>query len=300
MDVSALQIYVEVVRQGSFAAVARTRNVDPSSISRAVAALETELGIRLLQRTTRKLALTEAGAQYFERLAPLLEELQQASDIATDISGQPKGTLRVTTSTSFGQQWVVPLLPEFQATYPHLTLDLLLTDTVVDFFAERIDLAIRLGLMRDSELIAERLRKTRYLVCASPSYLRQSETSLEHPGDIERHNCLLFPLAGFRSRWQFRNKTGDTCAVDVRGRTLISNASSLRQCAIAGMGLALLADWLVERDLHSGILVEVFPEFEVTATDFNTAVWLVYPSRAYIPRKVRVFVEFLRAHKAPN
>lgn len=293
MELSVLQTFVDVVQQGSFAAVARERNVDPSSVSRAIAGLEEELGIRLLQRTTRKLSPTEAGMAYFQRIEPLVEEMQQAIDVAADISGQPKGTLRITASVSFGLKLVVPLLPNFRSMYPDLTVDLLLTDANVDLFTERIDLAIRLGLLVDSTLIAQQLMKTRYFVCASPQYLQQWGHP-KVPSQIEQHNCLLFPLAGFRSRWRFKNSEREETEVFVQGHTMISNAVALQQCAIAGMGLALLPNWLIEDDLQNGTLINVFPSYDVTATEFDTAAWLVYPSRAYVPLKVRVFIDFLK------
>jgi DNA-binding transcriptional LysR family regulator len=293
MELSVLQTFVDVVKQGSFAAVARERNVDPSSVSRAIAGLEEELGIRLLQRTTRKLSPTEAGMAYFQRIEPLVEEMQQAIDVAADISGQPKGTLRITASVSFGLKLVVPLLPNFRSMYPDLTVDLLLTDANVDLFTERIDLAIRLGLLADSTLIAQQLMKTRYFVCASPQYLQQWGHP-KVPSQIEQHNCLLFPLAGFRSRWRFKNSEREETEVFVQGHTMISNAVALQQCAIAGMGLALLPNWLIEDDLQNGTLINVFPSYDVTATEFDTVAWLVYPSRAYVPLKVRVFIDFLK------
>jgi DNA-binding transcriptional LysR family regulator len=293
MDVSVLQLFVDVMRQGSFAAVARDRDLDPSSVSRAIASLEAELGVRLFQRTTRQLSPTETGTNYFERIEPLVEEIQQATDVAADVSGQLRGKLRVTASVSFGLKCIVPLLPQFNALYPDLTVDLLLTDAVVDLLTERVDIAIRLGLLADSTLIAQRLMRTHYLVCASPSYLERSG-QLEQPIDVEHHNCLLFPLAGFRSRWIFKDKNGDTSEVSVSGRTMISSAIALQQCAIAGMGLALLPHWLIDEDLHSDSLVNVFPDYAVTATDFSTAAWLVYPSRTYVPLKVRVFIDFLK------
>jgi DNA-binding transcriptional LysR family regulator len=293
MELSVLQTFVDVVKQGSFAAVARDRNVDPSSISRAIAGLEEELGIRLLQRTTRHLSPTEAGMTYFQRIEPLVEEMQQAIDVAADMSGQPKGTLRLTASVSFGLKCIVPLLPDFKALYPDLTLDLLLTDATVDLFTERIDLAIRLGLLADSALIAQRLMPTHYFVCASPKYLKRSGHP-QTPREVETHNCLLFPLAGFRSKWRFKHPDQEESEVVVQGDTVISNAIALQQCAIAGMGLALLPHWLVNDELQAGTLVNVFPKYQVTATEFNTAAWLVYPSRAYVPLKVRVLMEFLK------
>jgi DNA-binding transcriptional LysR family regulator len=135
--------------------------------------------------------------------------------------------------------------------------------------------------------------KTRYFVCASPQYLKQLGHP-ENPSDIETHNCLLFPLAGFRSKWRFRNAAQVESEVFVQGNTMISNAIALQQCAIAGMGLALLPNWLVGDDLQNGILVNVFPNYDVTATEFSTAAWLVYPSRTYVPLKVRVLIDFLK------
>lgn len=293
MDVAVLQLFVEVIHQGSFAAVARDRNIDPSSVSRAISGLEQELGLRLFQRTTRKLSPTEAGTTYFQRVEPLLEELQQAKDLAADVSGQPTGQLRVTASVPFGLKCIVPLLPQFAERYPDLTVDLLLTDTVVDLVAERIDLAIRLGLLADSTLIAHQLMRTRYRVCASPEYLRRSPL-IKAPSDLARQNCLRFPLAAFQTRWIFKNQAGEMSEVAVQGKTIISNMTALQQCAIAGMGLALLPNWLIDEELRTGTLVDVFPKHTVTATNFSTAAWLVYPSRTYVPLKVRLFIEFLK------
>ena len=292
MDISGLEIFVEVMHQGSFAAVARERNIDPSSVSRAIASLERELKVKLLQRTTRQISPTEAGMTYFNRIEPLIEELQEAKELVSDISGSPTGTLRLTASVSFGIECIVPLLPEFEARYPELTVELLLTDTVIDLLAERVDLAIRLGLLEDSSLIAQRLIKTHYAVCGSPKYLAEKKISL--PQDISQYNCLLFPLAGFRSRWLFRERTGTIETIPVKGNTIISSAIALKQCALSGMGLALLPYWLIDPELQSGALINVLTEYDVTATDFNTSAWLVYPSRSYVPLKVRLFIDFLK------
>ena len=295
MDIEVLKTFVEVMRQSSFAAVARERNIDPSSVSRAVAGLEKELGIRLFQRTTRKLSPTEAGITYFNQIAPLIEEIQQAKDMAIAVSGQPQGTLRVTASVSFGLKCIIPVLAEFEANYPELAIELLLTDARLDLVAERIDLAIRLGLLEDSTLIARRLMLTRYSVCGSPSYLQHSP-QLNQPQDITQHNCLFFPLLDYRTRWLFRDKRGKTQTVPVKGRTIISNAIALQQCAIAGMGLALIPHWLVDSEIEAGRLIKVLPDYKVTATNFDTSAWFVYPSRNYVPLKVRVFIDFLQQH----
>ena len=295
MEISVLRIFIEVMRQGSFAAVARERNIDPSSVSRSISGLEQELGVRLFQRTTRKLSPTEVGIIYFNRIEPLIEEMQRAVELITEVSGQPKGTLKVTASVSFGLKCIVPLLAEFGMLYPDLSVDLLLTDSRVDLLTERVDLAIRLGQLRDSTLIAQKLMSTRYLVCASPGYLKQWG-QLNQPEEITQHNCLLFPFAGFRSRWIFKDSQGEISEIPVSGRNIISNAIGLQQCAIAGMGLALLPHWLVNEDLEAGKLIKVLPNYDVTATDFDTLAWLVYPSRTYVPLKVKVFMDFLKKH----
>ena len=293
MELSSLQIFAEVVRRGSFAAVARARDVSPSAISRSIAALEAELGLRLFQRTTRRLAPTEAGALYFARIEPLVGELEQARQAAADVREEPSGTLRVTASVAFGQTCLVPLLPELHRRHPGLALELLLTDGNLDLIAERIDVALRLGPRRDSRLIGLRLFDTRYRVCASPDYLARAG-AIATPEALRGRPCLLFALPGYRSRWIFRDHAGRQSEVPIEGRFVISSALALRDCALNGLGPALLADWLIDGDIAAGKLVDLFPEHQVTATDFETAAWLLYPSRAYLPLKVRAFIDFLR------
>ncbi|MEL6813432.1 MAG: LysR family transcriptional regulator [Cyanobacteria bacterium J06598_3] len=293
MDLSKLQIFVEVVRQGRFAAVARDRNVDPSSISRAIASLEKELGVRLFQRTTRQLTPTEAGSLYYEKVAPLMAQLAQAGTAITEVTGQPQGTLRVTASVSFGLTCIVPHLADFQATYSDMHVDLVLSDAVLDLVNERIDLAIRLGMMADASLIAKRLMPTKYVVCASPTYIKHHGRP-DTPTALARHKCLRFPFAGFRTRWLFKDGQGQVEEVAIQGKTVISNAIALRECAIAHMGASLLPNWLVQPDLTTGHLINLFPHHTVTATTFDTAAWFVYPSKRYKPLKIDIFMAFLK------
>ncbi len=172
MDIATLKTFVEVMRAGSFAAVARLHDVDPSSISRTIAILEHELGFRLFQRTTRRLAATEAGALYFERMQPIIDEIDRVGQEACDIVAEPVGRLRVTASVSFGHTVLVPLLPRLRSAYPELSIDLVLTDAVLDLITEKIDVAVRLGPRIDSGLIGTQVMRTRYHVCASPAYLK--------------------------------------------------------------------------------------------------------------------------------
>ncbi len=293
MDVESLRIFVEVIRRGSFATVARDRNLDPSSVSRVVAALEEELGTRLLQRSTRRMGLTEAGTLFFGRIETLIDELDHARDEALAVNANPVGTLRLTASVAFGHQCLLPLLPSFRALFPALKLELLLTDTNLDLVSERVDLAVRLGTSLDTGLIGVKLFNTCYRVCASPGYLARAQP-LRVPENLSNHQCILFTLPEFRSCWLFRDPAGVVTEVPVDGEMMISSALALRECALAGMGPTLLAHWLIDDDIAHGRLVNLFPNYHVTATDFQTAAWLLYPSRAYLPQKVRVMIEFLK------
>lgn len=298
MELDWLRMFIEVARRGSFTAVARERDVEPSSVSRVIAGLEERLGMRLFQRTTRKLALTEAGALYLSRMAPLLDEFERAGEEALAATRGAAGTLRLTTSVAFGQMKLVPLLPALRALHPALRLELLLTDANLDLVAERVDLAIRLAPRVEGDFIAARLLATRYHVCAAPGYL--AAQPLARPGDLGRHRCLLSALPEYRSRWRFRAADGQVQDVAVAGDLFTTNAVALRQCVLAGMGPALLPDWLIGPDLAAGRLVDPFPAMRATATDFETAAWLVYPSRDWLPNKVRATIAFLRSELEPH
>ena len=180
-----------------------------------------------------------------------------------------------------------------RALYPALKLELLFTDTALDLVSERVDLAIRLGASLDTSLIGVKLFNTRYRVCASPAYLAR-EKPLRTPQDLGDHKCMSFTLPEFRTRWLFRDSARAVSEVAIDGDVVISSALALRECALAGMGPTLLANWLIDDDIAQGRLVDPFPNYQVTATNFETAVWLLYPSRTYLPNKVRVMIDFLK------
>ena len=288
-------MFVEVARRGSFAAAARDRNVDPSSVSRAVALLEEELGVRLLQRTTRRVALTEAGEMYLTKVTTLVDELDNARDEARGVSAGPIGTLRLTVAVSFGHTKLIPLLPAFRERYPAVKLELLLTDAVLDLVTERVDLAIRLGRRFSPDFIAIKLLETQYRACASPAYLANKKAP-RVPQELQEHTCLLLALPEYRSRWLFRDKQGKVQEVPIHGDVTILSTLALRACALAGMGPVLLPNWLVDEDIAQGRLIDLFPDYRVAATDFDTAIWLLYPSRTHLPNKVRVMIDFLKQH----
>ena len=293
MEIATLRAFVEVIRRRSFTSVARAHDVAPSSISRTIAGLESELGIRLFHRTTRNLSPTEAALAYFDRVEPIVAELEKAAEVAADSSETPRGILRVTAVGAFAEMNLVPLLPEFSRRFPALRLELILTDRILDLVEERIDLAIRLGRLAESSLIAHRLCDTIFVVCASPEYLR-TRGRPKSPPDLERHDCLRYPVPGYSARWRFRTPDGEPFEVPIHGRIVANDVGVLVRSATAGMGIVLLPRWLMAEEIRKGNLVELFPKYSATASEFDLAAWMLYPSRSYLPQKVRVFADFLK------
>ncbi len=293
MDIQTLTIFVEVAKLKSFAAVARLYNVDPSTISRTIGGLEDELSIRLFQRTTRSLSLSEAGEEYLKTIDPLLQELEQAADLATLKQTLPSGTLRLSTSVAFGHECIIPLLSEFKIHYPNLIMELILSDENLDLVHDRIDLAIRLAPSISDDLIVSKLISTCYKVVCHPDLA----DSISSPNDLPDQDCLLFNYTDYKNFWRFRHKQEETeTEIPVQGRILMSNALSLKQACQNKLGPALLPDWLIDQEISRGKLVNLFPDFDVTATSFDTGAWFVYPSRNYLPAKIRVTIDFIRQH----
>ena len=295
MDIDDLRLFVDVARLEGFSAAARARNADPSAISRSIAALEDSIGVRLLHRTTRQVTLTEAGELFFARVAPLVDDFDATCDEARSIASGPTGTLRMTASNAFGPTCIAPLLPEFHALYPRLRLELVLSDDNLDLVADRIDLAVRLGLPTDTSLARVKLFDTHYRVCVAPSYLARAP-ALKSPADLAQHRALLFPFGDFRSRWTFQSAadgSAETVAVD--GDLITASALTLKGCAIAALGPTLLPHWLVDEDIAAGRLINAFPGYRVSATSFETAAWILYPTRSYLPGKVKAMADFLRS-----
>lgn len=293
MNLADLTLLQDIARHGSFAAVARLRNVDPSSIGRMVAGIEAELGVRLFERSTRRMALTEAGARYIERVTPLTDELERAAEEARATGGAPRGTLRISASVTFGQEIITPRLAAFRARYPQIEVEGVFTDATLDLVAERIDLAIRLAPTIEGDYVVSKLMDTIYRVVASPAYLRDAPP-LATAEDLARHSAILFPYRDYRARWKFRDAGGRTHEQPVTGALTLTPAGAIRDAALAGLGPALLPHWLVDADIAAGRLVHCLADHAVTATEFDTAAWLVYPSRSYLPAKTRAMIDFLR------
>ncbi len=294
MEISTLKTVLHVQAHGSIAGAARALDMDPSSVSRVVASVEAGLGIRLFHRTTRRLTVTEEGDSYLQRIAPLIEELDAAAEDAAGARTRPAGHLRLTASVAFSEKVLVPLLPEFQKRYSNITVDLQSSDANLDLVENGIDLAIRLAPAPKGDLVSTRLMQTHYKVVASPDYI-EAHGLCAHPSELADQNCLRYALPGLQGVWRFRKSAETLLEVPVQGSPLISNPLALRQAAVGGLGIALLADWLIDQDLRDGHLIELFPEYQSTATEFETSAWLLYPNRTYLPRKVRVMIDYLKA-----
>lgn len=296
MDTQHLRTFIEVVRQGSFAAAARRLDLASSQVTRAVAALEAELGARLMHRTTRKLTLTESGAIYFRRVSELMDELDAAADDVRVSTGEIRGLVRLTTSVALGQKLVLPLLSKLHGQHPGLQLDIRLTDTVVDLIGQQVDIALRQSPTVDGSLIGVRLGPLRFRVCASPEYISRHGRP-KVPAELSHRDCLRLALPGVQSVWSFKERAtadADIEGVPIGGWLAASSALSLLEAAVDGLGPVLLADWLVDPDIAAGRLVDLFPQYEATSTSFDNGVWLLFASREHLPRRVRVVVDFLR------
>ncbi len=292
MDIRDLFLLRDVMQAGSFAAAARTRDIDPSLVSRTVSRLEAELGLRLFFRTTRQVVPTEAGRQFLDQAIAHAEGIEQARQSSLDLSSGVEGHLRLTASVGFMQVCILPLVPAFRALYPRLDLSLIANDATLDLAAEAIDLAIRLSPRPEGDLVVSKLFDVRFRVVASPDWVARNPLSA--PGELSLTDCITYALPGYRSRWLFRDKTGAEEVVEIKARLSASSSLAVRELVLAGQGPALMADWSVVDALASGQLVDLFPDVEATATGFTSAAWLVYPSRRFLPAKTRLAVDFLR------
>ncbi|MGB0694603.1 MAG: LysR family transcriptional regulator [Rhodospirillaceae bacterium] len=292
MDVlSGMRLFSRVVDAGSFSEAGRAMGLSPSSISRQVGALEDDLGVRLLNRTTRRLSLTEAGALFHERATRILADVEDVTQAVTSLEAKPRGTLRLNVPLGFGNYHVAPALPLFLSTHPEVTVDLTLSDQFIDLVEEGVDIAIRIGAMRDSSLVARRLADNRRMVFASPAYLENHPTPT-HPDDLAEHDCLAYRYRPGPQSWLFE-KEGDRREVTVTGPMLANNSESLHWGALGGIGLVMLPVWMVYRDLAAGRLVPLLQDWNMTPTSLESGIYAVYPQNRHLSPKVRAFIDFL-------
>lgn len=284
-----MEAFLVVVEESSFTAAARRLGVTKSYASKLVVRLEDRLGVRLLQRTTRQLTLTEAGRAYYERCSEAMRALNEAEAEAVELQNSPQGRLRINLPTAFATGYLGAPLAEFKTRYPELTIEAILTDRKVDILAEGFDLAVRIGELEDSSLIVRRLASVDRFVCASPGYLRRRGIP-EKPEELSKHDCLLYAHHAVPTTWHFKG-AGRTAAIEVSGKLVSNHAAILVESACQGLGLVFCPIFLTATALREGRLVRVLPDWQ-----FPLSVSAVFPNARHIPAKVRIFVDFLITH----
>ena len=286
-DINAMLYFAHVVKAKSFSGAARRLDVSKSRISKAVAGLEASLGVRLLHRSTRRLSLTEVGEAYFEHCDRILEELAQAERTVSSLHVEPRGRLKITAPVAFSTLHVAPALPEFMAQYPDLSVDMTITDRLVDLVDEGYDVALRITPAPGENLVARQLALIRRKICASPDYLARRGVP-RTPADLMQHNCLDYTYLNNSGTWHLKGPEGDI-EIPVSGTLRINDDEALSQAVMGGLGLALLPTFIVGKELQQGRLVEVLPGY----VPVERSIYAVHLPNRHLPPKVRVFIDFL-------
>jgi DNA-binding transcriptional LysR family regulator len=290
-NTEALMTFLAVARRGSFVAAADELGCDATVVSRRIQALESRLGVVLFHRTTRRVALTEAGTVYQARLDPLLWQLDEAGrEVAGFAGGEPRGVLRVALPGTFGRMRIAPHLPAFLARYPGVRLQASFSNRFVDLIAEGFDLAVRLGVAPDTRLAVRQVGQRRRLLCASPDYLARcgAPASIDALGE---RDCLIFSGVPQPGHWVFE-RDGQTRSVAVTGRMVSDEAEALREAALAGLGILYAADWLVEDAIAAGKLVPLLTDWRLAD---EGAIHVITPAMRWVPGKTRAFAEWVAA-----
>lgn len=290
-----ISTFVDVAAKGSLSAAARAEGIAPAMIGRRLDALEERLGVKLLQRSTRKIALTNEGIAFLEDCQKILADLENAESAVSERSARASGHLLISAPAGFGRQHVAPLIPSFLAEHRDVAVTLNLNDRVVDLIGEGIDVAIRIAALSDSNLIGVKLADNKRVVVASPSYLKRHGTpaSLD---DLAKHNCLAMSSEGSQRGWTFR-QNGRNVTLKVGGNMVCNDGAVLHEWALSGKGLAWRSMWEVGSAIEAGQLVTVLDEFAAPGND----IYAVFAQRRHLPLRIRAFVDFLRhAYAAPD
>ncbi|MGH6612167.1 MAG: LysR family transcriptional regulator [Burkholderiaceae bacterium] len=283
-----MQSFARVVESGSFVAAAERLGTSTSSLSRQIAELEQHLGARLLNRTTRRLSLTESGQAFYERAVALLSDLAEAEAIVGQAAAAPRGTLRITCSYSMAHQRVAPAIAAFVEQYPDVKFDIVVSDRLIDLIDEGFDLAIRVGRVGSDQLVARRLGSMQLVACASPDHLKRHGTP-QVPQDLTQHNALTYANSAAPRVWRFTDVAGQTHDVRVTGSLHANNGETLLAAAIAGLGIVCEPDFMLADAIADGRLQRILPGFEAPRGD----IWALYPSRRHLSLKVRLFVDHI-------
>jgi len=294
--IAAIRAFLSAAELGSFSKAAARIEVKTSTVSRYITELERDLGIALFNRSTRGLVLTEGGRVFREQALVVVKSLEEAREVTSSLNRSPRGVLRVTMPCTFGRRHVIRHLPEFMDRYPKIDVDVVMTDEVLNIIESGIDLAIRIGVLPDSQLIARRLAAHRRVVCASPAYVVQHGAPAS-PAELAAHAALCFSRTA-DDRWLLVNRvraTQEAVSVTMRGRLRLDDTEAVLDLAMAGRGLALLPTWAIGDALRDGKLVQLLPEWEAQPARAAAAVWAVYPPKKTVSSKVRAFIDFYTA-----
>ncbi|MBW8637429.1 LysR family transcriptional regulator [Hoeflea sp. WL0058] len=279
-----LEIFAQVVATGSLSAAGRELGLSPAMVSKRLKRLEDSLGTRLVQRTTRQVSLMETGKGFYERVTAILAGIEEAQAFAARRSQQARGVLKVSAPTSFGRMHIAPNLKAFMGANPDLSIDLSLSDRFVDIVADGFDIAIRIGELADSSLVARRLAPVRRILCATPDYLAR-HGSPQTIADLSNH--VLLPPHN-NDPWRLEGPDGPL-VYRPDGPLMTNSSEVIRECVISGLGIALRSTWDISAELKAGRLTQVLPAYEGSR---NLAVYAVYASRQFLPAKIRVFVDY--------
>lgn len=294
--IAEIAAFAAVAEQGSFTKAATALGRDATVLSRRVQSLERRLGVRLLERTTRHVAMTEAGAGFLVSAQAIVAALADAEEqAATFGSGEPRGTLRLALPATFGRMWIAPYLPDFMAAHPQVRIDASYSNRFVDLVAEGADLAIRLGELADSQLVARRIAPRRRLLCAAPAFLERNREP-GRPEDLARLPCLAFTGLASHPNWTFANAQGESVTVRADGPLVSDDAQALVHAAVRGLGIMLSTDWLVGRELAAGTLVPVLTSW---LPRDEGAIYAVAPSNRLVPAKTRAFIDWIASLYSP-
>jgi DNA-binding transcriptional LysR family regulator len=286
---SSMRMFVAVVDGGSFAAAADKLDISRAMVSKQIQKLEEHLGARLLNRTTRRLSLTETGREFYERSMQIMSDVAEAEQVAGQMTRTPQGVLRVTIPLSYGQHRLATIIGDYTQAYPKVQLDISLSDRKMDLVEDGFDLAIRIGAMPQSDLIARKIGGVRSIVCASPAYVARHGAP-HTPGELSRHACLGYTLTGSGADWRFDSPDGPL-VVPISGPIRADNGDIIRLAALSGAGILFQPHFIVGDDLTAGRLVQLLPGWQSA----ELGVYAVYPSRKHLSAKVRTFVDFLAA-----
>lgn len=292
--ITSLTVFVQVAESGGFSAAARRLKMSTTMVSKHIQALEERLGARLLNRTTRKVGLTEVGREYYQRCAQILNDFEHANEIASASQSTPRGVLRIYTATHLVRS-IAPVVTEYLALYPHASVDVTMGEREIDLLDEGFDLAIRLTSPADSSLIVRNLVTWRHVLCASPAYLAEKGYP-QQLSDLESRNCLRHALYPYQNEWRFTDRNGAPAFARVAGNLVSNSGETLRIAAVHGRGILLGAGFMVADDVREGRLVRILPHLNPVEFTMNA----VYPHRHHVSAKIRCFIDLLVSHNADH